>query len=260
MIFGNTSKDYKKGDFTVIPKNYPHTTNSVPGTLSHWEYLFIDDQGLFEKKYEEEFKHKSKRKIFKSVNKGTLFFDQDQYPYLAHSILELMEILRRQDVLCKEEAEAVLSSVLIKIAKINQNAEEKDEEVESYKVLESNSGIVRQVVEYINKHYMEDLPVEDLAKYCNISETHLRRLFVQNTKMKIHEYVNLVRIQQSCELLRRTDQNILDIAHKCGFPTISTFNRNFKQIVGESPCTWRKRPENYEQKLLKCNIHSENGW
>ncbi len=31
---------------TVIPPNYPHTTNSDIGTVSKWEYLFIDVEGF----------------------------------------------------------------------------------------------------------------------------------------------------------------------------------------------------------------------
>lgn len=40
----------------------------------------------------------------------------------------------------------------------------------------------------------------------------------------------------------------------------STFNRNFKQMMGVTPVEWRKRPENYEQRLLNYEIHTEKGW
>ena len=74
------------------------------------------------------------------------------------------------------------------------------------------------------------------------------------------EYINKVRIQAACEILKKTDESISDIAYKCGFTTNSTFNRNFRQFTGMSPVEWRKRPENYEQQLLKFDIHSEKGW
>ena len=34
---------------SVLPPNYPHTTNSDPGDLSQWEYLFIDVEGFLRK-------------------------------------------------------------------------------------------------------------------------------------------------------------------------------------------------------------------
>ena len=53
---------------------------------------------------------------------------------------------------------------------------------------------------------------------------------------------------------------VAEIVHKCGFATNSTFNRNFKQIMGVTPIKWKQRPENYEQRLLDFNIHTEEGW
>ena len=74
------------------------------------------------------------------------------------------------------------------------------------------------------------------------------------------EYINLVRIRMACEYLKTTDDPVADIAHKCGFSVLSTFNRNFKEIMGVPPHVWRKRPENYEQQLLKFAVHLEEGW
>ena len=74
------------------------------------------------------------------------------------------------------------------------------------------------------------------------------------------EYINSVRIHTACEFLQKTDIPVADIAHKCGFTTNSTFNRNFRQIMGVTPVEWRKRTENYEQQLLDFDIHSEEGW
>ena len=37
------------------------------------------------------------------------------------------------------------------------------------------------------------------------------------------EYINKVRIQTACEILKKTDESIADIAYKCGFTTNSTF-------------------------------------
>ena len=42
MTLGEKEISYHGGMFTVIPKNYLHTTNSMPGKLSSWEYLFVD--------------------------------------------------------------------------------------------------------------------------------------------------------------------------------------------------------------------------
>ena len=104
------------------------------------------------------------------------------------------------------------------------------------------------------------IKVEDLANICHISETHFRRVFTSYMKMSPLEYINTVRVYTACELLETTDAPVADVAHKCGFTTNSTFNRNFKQLMGVTPLEWRKRPESYEQQLLRFDIHSEKGW
>ncbi len=120
--------------------------------------------------------------------------------------------------------------------------------------------MITRVQDFVSYHYMEDIKVEDLAQSCHISETHFRRVFTSYMKMSPLEYINTVRINTACELLQKTDEPVADIAHKCGFTTNSTFNRNFKHLMGVTPVEWRKRPENYEQQLLRFDIHSEKGW
>ena len=120
--------------------------------------------------------------------------------------------------------------------------------------------MITRVLDFVSYHYMEDIRIEDLAKICHISETHFRRVFTSHMKVSPLEYINSVRIHTACEFLQTTDIPVADIAHKCGFTTNSTFNRNFRQIMGVTPVEWRKRPENYEQQLLDFDIHSEEGW
>ena len=119
---------------------------------------------------------------------------------------------------------------------------------------------VSRALDYITLHYMEPLKIEDLAAWSHISETHFRRIFSKYMNMSPLEYINLVRIRAACDYLKTTDDSVAAIAQKCGFSTPSTFNRNFKQVMGATPHEWRKRPQNYEQQLLKFAIHSEEGW
>ena len=155
-----------------------------------------------------------------------------------------------------EEAKGILASLLVEIARINRDSGEERYSEGRGKVMD----MISKFQDYISDHYMEDLRIDELAEYCHISETHLRRIFTTYMKMSPLEYINTIRIQAACDYLKKTDQPIADVAHKCGFTTNSTFNRNFRQVMGMTPLEWRKRPENYEQQLLKFDIHSEEGW
>ncbi|MGI5977529.1 MAG: AraC family transcriptional regulator [Candidatus Limivicinus sp.] len=256
MIFRDEICRYEAGDITVIPRKYPHTTNSTPGTYSHWEYLFINENEFLEKVFAGQSHSVHRRQILDAINKDILFFPSQKYPELSENIFRLMECLRKKEMFYQEEAEGLLSSLLTRIAQIHlRDTEDKEEELKP-----RTPTVVMEAIDYISKHYGEGLTVESLAGHCSVSDSHLRRLFTAHMKMGILEYINYVRVHEACRLLRETDMGIADISFRCGFASSSTFNRNFKRVTGESPSVWRSRPENYEQSLLNYPIHSEFGW
>jgi AraC family transcriptional regulator of adaptative response / methylphosphotriester-DNA alkyltransferase methyltransferase len=49
-----------------------------------------------------------------------------------------------------------------------------------------------------------------------------------------------IRVEKSMELLISTDIGILEIAHEVGFKSLSTFYKNFKMNVGDTPKEYRR--------------------
>ena len=253
LVLGEAEPRFRGREFTVIPPNYPHTTNSDVGTISRWEYLFIDVEGFMKKFLDSPVKAE---KMIQRIYSRALFLREEEYPSISAKILKIMNIMRDGEEFYLEEAKGVLAALLVELARLNRPSEEDRVAEETGKL----TNMITRVLDFVSYHYMEDIRVEDLAKSCHISETHFRRVFTSYMKMSPLEYINTVRIQTACEFLQKTDEPVADIAHKCGFTTNSTFNRNFKQIMGVTPNEWRKRPENYEQQLLNFDIHSEEGW
>ena len=258
MEFGEDVCEYRSGFVSVIPKNFPHTTNSTPGTLSFWEYLFIDTEKLARALFPQ--KPRKAEQLIRDINHGVLFFHEEEYPGIAANICEVFEILRAREDYCLVEAESVLQAALIKIAR--ENALQEDERaVGSEQLMEGKAaGIVLKVIDYVDEHFREEIRISDMAAACFVSETHLRRVFRDHMRMGVLEYINLVRIHKACEQMRRTDESIASIAYGCGFTSLTTFNRNFREFTHMTPGDWRKKPENYEQILLRCFVHFEEGW
>ena len=253
LVIGEDTVRFHGREFTVFPPNYPHTTNSDPGNVSQWEYLFIDVEGFLRKFIDNPVKAE---KMIQRIYSKALFAKEAENKSMAAKILKIMDIMRNGEEFYLEEAKGILAAFLAEVARENRNEEEEKISEEKGKI----TNMVTRSLDYISDHYMEDIHVEDLAKSCHISETHFRRVFTSYMKVSPLEYINTVRIHTACELLQKTDDPVADIAHKCGFTTNSTFNRNFKQMMGVTPNEWRKRPENYEQQLLNFDIHSEEGW
>lgn len=253
LTIGEKDYYFTGNQFSVIPQNCPHTTTSDTGTVSRWEYLFIDASEILYGLYPNDCNEKRVKRIIQRVNSRGVFKDACDSPELAARVRQTLDIIRSNDEFCLEEAKGILTAFLTGLARENKDDLQDVED-------EQNNAIVSEALHYINSHYMEQIRIETLAKHCHISETHFRRVFSSCMAMGPLEYINLIRIQNACELLRKTDALVSDIAFRCGFPALSTFNRNFKQILGESPNEWRKNPENFEQQIFKFEIHSEEGW
>lgn len=251
-------KDYHfSGEqFSVIPQNCPHTTTSDPGTLSRWEYIFIDAEEILKNLYTSGNNENKDGWIIQNVNSRGAFFNVSDMPDAAGKILQALDIIRNKEVFYLEEAKGILIAFLAELARNNVDGPQDT----LYMDYGRFNMLVSDALEYINSHYMEPIRIETLAGHCHISETHIRRLFSSCINMGPLEYINLIRIKNACELLRKTDALVADIAFKCGFSTLSTFNRNFKRVTGCTPYEWRKNPENFEQQIMKFEIHPENGW
>lgn len=257
LVIVEKSHRFSGREFSVIPKHCPHTTNSDPGTMSRWEYLFIDVDGFLQEMYPEGGSEKRRERMLRRINSQAFFRKHAKSPEIAEKILQLLDIMREKKEFYLDEAKGILLSLLVVLARENQG-----EVRETGIQLEERvtAILVSDALDYIREHYMEPIRIEKLASLCHISETHFRRAFSSSVNMGPLEYMNMVRIQNACELLRKTDDAVSNIAYKCGFSTLSTFNRNFKQATGVSPMEWRRQPDNFEQQILKFTVHTEQGW
>ena len=95
------------------------------------------------------------------------------------------------------------------------------------------------LLDYIDKHYMEYLSLDDAATSMGFSKFHFSRLFHQYTSFTFCDYINFRRIKAAEELLCYPELSITEVAMQSGFPSISTFNRLFKQNKGCSPSDFR---------------------
>jgi AraC-type DNA-binding domain-containing proteins len=100
------------------------------------------------------------------------------------------------------------------------------------------------ILSYLDEHYTCALSSREIADFFHISYGHLAKLFKTHLNLTIKEYITILRIKKSCELLTQTDYSITTIATTVGFPNIKSFNREFKK-------TYEKTPKRYREQFLK---------
>ena len=110
MAFGEAKMRFSGREFTVIPPNYAHTTNSDLGTVSKWEYLFIDVEGFMKKFLNNPVKAE---KMIQRIYSKALFLKENESPSIAAKILKIMNIMREGEEFYIEESSGVLAALLV---------------------------------------------------------------------------------------------------------------------------------------------------
>ncbi|MEP4079538.1 AraC family transcriptional regulator [Haloferula sp.] len=99
---------------------------------------------------------------------------------------------------------------------------------------------LQKTLNYIHNHADEPLVLKDMASMCGTSPTYFCQLFKHETGMTFLQYLNDLRIQNACSLLRESGDNIAEICYRSGFNDYSHFSRLFKKHVGVSAAEFRK--------------------
>lgn len=243
---------FKANMLFIIPKNFPHNTESENLSLSRWEYLYIDVDAFMREIYSDN--HVYADDLAAIINNRAWAIEVSEYPEVASLIQYIIEEMRGKKEFYVESVKGMLFSLLMNIARINWK--------HSGKVNKQRRGGLQMTValHHISKHYTEDLTIGDLASISHMSETHFRRVFHETMNMTPSDYLNLVRVQMACEHMKKSEDSMEMVAEKSGFQSVSTFNRNFKKFLGITPYQWKIHPENYEAKLMNYKISSYRGW
>lgn len=94
-------------------------------------------------------------------------------------------------------------------------------------------------ISFIEDHYLEPLSREEIAARSNMSVRHLNRIFKAYYQTTPFAYLQRLRLEHACRLLRTTNQPISEIADKSGFNDSNYFTRQFTKTLGLSPKAYR---------------------
>lgn len=98
-----------------------------------------------------------------------------------------------------------------------------------------------KAIEYIDKHYREDLHLKDVAATLSFSISYTSKLFKKYTGIPFVKYLAYVRIRGSIEALLEGKKSIEEIAAQCGMPNSKAYTTTFKEQYGIVPSEYRKQ-------------------
>ena len=99
--------------------------------------------------------------------------------------------------------------------------------------------VVAAVVEYVQKHYDEELSLKILAQKYKVNAAYLGQLFKHETGELFSAYLCRIRIENAKVLLRETSMKANEISERTGFTNTNYFSNTFKKMTGIYPSEYR---------------------
>lgn len=98
---------------------------------------------------------------------------------------------------------------------------------------------VDTVIDYLGRHYSEDISNGSLGERFGYHPNYLNQLFVRYTGKSLYKYLQDFRILKAVDLLQETDLPVSEVAILVGFKDLPHFSRYFKQKTGYNPTDFR---------------------
>lgn len=100
---------------------------------------------------------------------------------------------------------------------------------------------VNRVIDHIEQHLPEPMPLARLAEVACFSPFHFHRIFKALTGETLTTFVQRLRVERAASMLvTDPEMPITHIALDCGFASSASFARVFKSTFGMSATEWRR--------------------
>ena len=103
----------------------------------------------------------------------------------------------------------------------------------------SKNPLMRSVAGYVHANLHRLFSIADVAGHVSYSPSQLRNVFHAKMGMSLGCYVRRARINRAESLLLTTWHTVTEIADKCGYDSVYSFSRAFKNETGMSPTKWK---------------------
>lgn len=233
---GHAVGKFAQWDLTLIGKGVPHVhicdSMSDPSvkTESSCEVLYFP-ASLFPENMEVVEEYRPIHTLLKKSMSGIRFTDPDE----NRRIHADMKKIRKTTGIARVQ---VLLSILDKLSCSSRTRLVSPLPVSIEK--ESFADAVTRIQVYLKEAFREHLSLNDIAGKTGMNANAMCRLFKRETGQTVFHYLARIRIDNACRLLIDTGWPVSRIAWESGYTNLSHFNRQFRQMTGQTPSEYKQ--------------------
>lgn len=158
---------------------------------------------------------------------------------LSYLFTELLDN-QKTNPLYTEKIKINLAKILLHLSEIYFNTYPENSALIGQTAMER----IECVIAYLQENFYNQISLADIADQLHISETHLERIFKQATGVSPYKYLLNIRMVNARRLLDSNSMATSEVAAACGFNSLSSFSRSFKQVYGYSPKQYQMQSKN----------------
>ena len=226
-VLGDSETEFAKGDLVFIPPHIPHCWKFVDddvdaeGCISHYTLTFKTE---FIDRCMSAFPELTERlESVKSIA-TVLSFDEGTAAVIA-------------DMLAKMSAEAVseLLPYVFRLLLLISNRVSSAIVVGRFSDTDRTSERIKKVKEFTQSHYARTITIDMIAEHIGMNRSSFCTFFKKATGQTYITYLNKLRVDRACYLLRQGSFSLTEVCYMVGFNDVPYFNRCFKNNRGMSP-------------------------
>lgn len=223
-LVGDSVGDYSPGDLTLIGPELPHTYVSTRDDRMHSAVVVQFRRDFLGEGFFDNPTFEAVSAMLAGASRGLSFRTDDA------TFAEL-------ETLPPDRKTVALLGLLVSLAA--RRPEVLASEQETPALNRATAGRIESMVQLMHARFADELALTDIAGAAHLAPSSASRLFSRSTGTTISVYLNVVRVNAACRLLRDSDLAIAAIAVECGFANLSNFNRRFRDIKKTTPRAYR---------------------
>ena len=114
-------------------------------------------------------------------------------------------------------------------------------QVKKRNTIDYSNKIVQATKEYLEAHYTEEISLEDVAEYVNISPQYFSKLIKKHTGFNFIDWLSMLRVNKAKELLTNSNLTVKEVCYMVGYKDPNYFSRIFKKKIGLTPSEYIKK-------------------
>ena len=224
FVVGNRIYSYEAGDTLIIAPGVFHRGTSCVSNEDAWYFVYLNPEQWGAVRL--------KRDI-------SVFLHKANDRGIASVLVQVANELERKEEGYRTCVQGLITTMLVQTMRVEETfPPESFVPRTPFHLIDER---INRSIDVMLNAEKKMLSISTLARECGLSEPHFRHLFRNQVGISPKRFQIKLKINTAMNLLKGPSPRVVEVSEACGFESLSSFNRQFKQETGLSPLQWRQQ-------------------